>query len=319
MSDRVDEASMFSLRSKPEPARSASANTFLFAICAVCALLAILPGLASAAPEGGEDDPSPALAFEPSSYDFGQLPVYNNSNQTLQLRNNSAAPIQVYSVDLWAGSGGFWLGPHDCSRTLNPGETCSAQVYFGPNDALAYTAELRAYAESGLVVTVQLSGEGGRPIFTSSSSPVNFGSVPVGSDGVTRTIDVTNTGNMAGGAFIAVISGGAVGSFQLLDENCTGIPLSPAATCNLQVSFQPISTGAKSARLTLFGENDGGTQIMLGGFGLEPEPGAAVGITSTTTGAATARHHRVRRGMRSHRHKRLRLRKAAVAARRAIR
>lgn len=311
---------MFSLRSKPESARSVSANALLFVICAACALLAILPGAASAAPEG-EEGPSSTLAFEPGSYDFGQLPVYNNSSQTLQLRNNAAAPVQVYSVELWASSGGFWMGPHDCSRTLNPGESCSAQVYFGPNDASAYTAELRAYAESGLIVTAQLSGEGGRPVFTPSSSPVNFGAVPVGSQGVTRTIDVTNTGNMAGGAFIAVISGGAVGSFQLLDENCTGIPLSPSATCSLQVSFQPVSTGAKSARLTLFGENDGGTQIMLGGFGLErePEPATVTGITSAVIGTAQARRHRVRRGVRAPRHQRLRLRKAAVAARRAIR
>ena len=108
--------------------------------------------------------------------------------------------------------------------------------------------------------------------------------MPVGSGGVTRTIDVTNKGNMPGGAFIAVISGGAVGSFHLLDENCTGIPLSPGATCNLQVSFDPISTGAKTARLFLVGDGDGGAQITLTGIGLEP------GSQRVETAVAASRH-----------------------------
>ena len=101
---------------------------------------------------------------------------------------------------------------------------------------------------------------------------------------------------MPGGAFIAVISGGAVGSFHLLDENCTGFLLSPAATCNLQVSFEPISTGAKTARLFLVGDGDGGVQITLTGIGLEPEPIADVAEASPAS-AATAkprRKHRLR-------------------------
>ncbi|HWI95421.1 MAG TPA: hypothetical protein VNS60_05070, partial [Solirubrobacterales bacterium] len=111
------------------------------------------------------------------------------------------------------------------------------------------------------------------------------GSLPVGSGGATKTIDVTNEGNMPGGAFIAIISGGAVGSFHLLDENCTGIPLSPNATCNLQVSFDPISTGAKTARLFLVGDGDGGVQISLTGVGLDP---AATGESSAPPSVGSA-------------------------------
>jgi hypothetical protein len=115
---------------------------------------------------------------------------------------------------------------------------------------------------------------------------------------VTKTIDVTNEGNMPGGAFIAIISGGAVGSFHLLDENCTGIPLSPDATCNLQVSFEPISTGAKTARLFLVGEGDGGVQIALTGIGLEPASqwgGASAPQASSATSQPQPRPRRKRR------------------------
>jgi hypothetical protein len=97
-----------------------------------------------------------------------------------------------------------------------------------------------------------------------------------------------------------------VGSFHLLDENCTGVPLSPAATCNLLVSFDPISTGAKTARLFLVGDGDGGSQITLSGVGLEPEP--VLERQAPAAGPATAakprRAHKARRGQALLRHRR---------------
>lgn len=274
----------------------------------------VLPVAAMAAPAEGsppEEPPLPQLAFEPGSYDFGLQQVNNNTSQTtLQLRNNGAVSAPIYSLEL-NGSGAFWMGSSDCyGRTLNPNETCSVQVNFNPYDAVAFSAQLRVTSEGGTSFTADLSGEGGRANFTTGASSTNFGSVAVGSAGVTKTIDVTNTGNYPGSAFIAVIAGGAVGSFHLLDENCTGIPLSPEATCNLVVSFQPLSTGAKSARLGLFGESDGGTQVMLTGVGLDPVAGPVPSSSPSPAGVApkTRRHRtRPRRGSSLHhfRHRRV--------------
>lgn len=261
---------MFSLRSKSEPARSASAATFLVAVCALCAAM---PAAASAAPPPGEEPPLPQIAFEPGSYDFGLHEANRETSQTnFQLRNVGSVPAPLYSIQVvGSGSGAFWTGNSNCfNHPLEPNETCSIEVSFNPNNAVPFSAQLRAESEGGTSFTAELSGEGGRPELTAAANPTNFGSVPVGSGGVTKTIDVTNEGNMPGGAFIAVVSGGAVGSFHLLDENCTGIPLSPNATCNLQVNFDPISTGAKTARLFLAGDGEGGAQISLTGVGLEP-------------------------------------------------
>jgi hypothetical protein len=313
----VDEVSMFSLRSKSESARIAFAATFLV----VCALFAAIPTLVAAAPtEGGEEPPAPQLAFEPGSYDFGLLEANRSSGQaTLQLRNVGAAAAPIFSlVIVGTGSGAFWTDSSDCfGRTLEPSETCSVQVNFGPSDAVPFTAQLRASSAGGTSFTADLSGEGGRPVLAPAVDPTNFGSVAVGSGGVTRAIDVTNKGNMSGGVFIAVISGGAVGSFHLLDENCTGIPLSPEATCNLQVSFDPISAGAKVARLFLAGDGDGGGQITLTGVGVAPEfaqPGAA---TSPQSSAAppVPQQRRKHRNRALHRRNGMRM---AVAARRGI-
>jgi hypothetical protein len=306
---------MFSLRSKSKPARRASAIALLVA---TCALLAAIPATSTAAPGPGEE---PQLAFEPGSYDFGLLEANRSSGQTnFQLRNVGSVPAPIYLINVvGSGSGAFWTGNSDCfNHPLEPNETCSIQVNFGPYDAVPFVAQLRAESDAGTSFTAELSGEGGRPALTAESNPTNFGSVPVDSGGVTRTIDVTNQGNMPGGAFIAVISGGAVGSFHLLDENCTGVPLTPAATCNLQVSFEPISTGAKTARLFLVGDGDGGVQITLTGVGLEAEP--EPDLSSLASSAAPGAQPQQRRKRRINRGKRHRNGvRIALAARRATR
>ena len=107
---------MFSLRSKPESARIAFAATF---VVATCVLLATIPALAAAEPpEGGEEPPAPQLAFEPDSYDFGLQPLNGNPSQAmLQLRNNGAVAVQVYSTEISGGNGTFWPGPSDSAES----------------------------------------------------------------------------------------------------------------------------------------------------------------------------------------------------------
>ncbi len=283
------------------------------------AAFATLASGATAAPLGG----GVQLGFQPASHDFGLQQVYSTAQTNFQLRNEGEVQAPIYSLET-AGpdSGSFWVGGGDCyGKTLEPGESCSLQVNFNPGDMRPYSAQVRVGSAEGATFTAALSGEGGRSIFTPATDPTNFGSVAVGAPPITRTIDVTNTGNMPGGVFIAVISGGAVGSFHLLDENCTNTLLSPAATCNAVVRFQPISTGAKTARFSLFGESDGGAQATLTGIGLEPDPPVADSPqAAVVTQAKAPRKRRVRRNPRRHRTlKRGRRHRAGLAPRRAIR
>lgn len=289
---------MISLRRKPARAGIASALTLL----SLCAALFALPAAATAAPAEGEGPPPLQLAFEPGSYDFGLHQVNSNASQAyLQLRNNGEGVAPVYSLEVTGpGSSAFWIGQSDCfGKNLNPNETCSVQVNFNPNDATTYEAQLRAGSEGGTGFTADLSGEGGRARIGPVSDPTSFGATAVGSPGVTRTIEVVNSGNYPGGAFIAIVAGGAVGSFHLLDENCTGIPLDPEATCTLLVNFQPLSTGVKTARLGLFGDSDGGSQITLTGIGTEAESAAAgspnaSGLFPQASGKRRVKHRRQR-------------------------
>ncbi len=308
---------MISFRRKPARAGIASALTFLM----LCAAMLAQPAAGTAAPAEGEGGPPeaprpPQLAFEPGSYDFGLQQANSNTSQAyLQLRNDGEAVAPVYSLEIAGpGSNAFWIGQSNCyGANLNPSETCSVQVNFNPNDAIPYDAQLRAGSEGGSSFSAELSGEGGRAVLGPAVDPTSFGATAVGSPGVTRAIEVTNRGNYPGSAFIAVIAGGAVGSFHLLDEDCTGIPLSPKASCTLLVNFRPLSSGVKTARLGLFGDSEGGAQITLTGIGTDPESAAEAAKSTGPSGAVASQPVGKRRP--KHRRRRARNGRLGVSAR----
>jgi hypothetical protein len=259
----------------------------------VLAVIAIRPVAGLAAPLEPPVEPEPPqLAIEPVSYDFGLQPLNWGSRETsFQLRNAGAEAFQVGSPEIVGpGHEAFLADYSPCyGSNLQPGESCSVRVYFGPRDAVEYTAQFRVSVGS-YSFGADLTGTGGRATFAPDSNPTDFGVAKVGSAGTTRQIEITNTGNMPGGMFIAVIAGGAIGSFQILDENCTGVELVPAATCTLQVLFQPVSEGVKKATLGLFGESEGPTPIVLTGVGTasDPAPDAASGPAAAGGPASAA-------------------------------
>jgi hypothetical protein len=242
------------------------------------------------------------LGFTPDAYDFGIQHVNRGeSSAYLQLVNTGEAATQLNNMGVGgANPANFWVNGGDCSngRWLQPGESCGTQVGFNPWDTVPYAAELQAHV-NGATFSAALSGVGGRAALEPSSDPFDFGTVPVGSAGPVETIVLTNNGNMAGGFFIAVIAGGSVGSFQLIDEDCTGVPLDPGTTCTVRVRFAPQEIGPKAARLALFGDDDGGPMMMLRGKGVEPLPSAAAPGPAEPAGVtpdAPGRHRRFDRG-----------------------
>lgn len=220
----------------------------------------------------------PQFELSPAGHDFGVQWVHSGTDTTFQLSNGGEAPAQVGNLEISEGSNAFSTGWSDCwGRWLQPGEACSVQVWFNPHDTVAYSGQLRA-GTNGYSFTAELSGAGGRVIVEAFPNPVEFGSATVGAAGSTRTIVLTNSGDLPGAFFIAVVAGGDAGSFQLLDENCTDAPVMPSASCTAHVRFNPQSVGARSARLALFGEGEGGNMVMLRGEGVLPAASLAPSV-----------------------------------------
>lgn len=216
----------------------------------------------------GESVP-PALAFTPASHDFGiQRVNRETSTRQFQVTNTGEAPVQPNNFEIQGDTSAFWVGYSNCwsGPMLEPGQSCSVEANFNPHETVEYAAELRTWA-NGSVFAAALSGEGGRAIVGPSENPVDFGSAAIGSSFV-ETITLTNSGNLPGAFFIAVVAGGDVGSFRLLSENCTMVELAPADPCSARVRFEPQEPGPLGARLAMFGDGDDATMIFLKGEGL---------------------------------------------------
>ncbi len=212
----------------------------------------------------------PHFSFQPGSHDFGLLPIHSEAGRTtFQLENDGEAAAQVGSLNFSGGnSNGFWFGNSNCwGRWMPPGDTCSIEVGFGPNEAGSFATQIQVSA-NGENFTANLSGEGGRPVVEAFPNPADFGAVTVGSTGAIQTVIVHNSGNVPTSFFIGIIAGGDAGSFQLLDESCSGAPLMPSGSCLAHIRFTPQSAGPKLARLAFFGDSEGGAMVSLSGEGV---------------------------------------------------
>ncbi len=241
---------------------------------------------------------APQLTYSPSSLDFGIQRVNENRSQGLQVTNGGEAAVRIGSTGTEGkDSGNFWISSSDCygGRRLEVGESCWMQVNFNPWQAKDHEAAVTTYA-AGIPFSADLRGTGGEALLAPASNPVEFGTAAVGGEGAERKIVLTNEGNLGGAYFIAVIAGGDVGSFQLIDEDCTGEEIAPAATCLATVRFDPVGVGPKVARLALFGESGGGTMVILKGEGeLAPSLGSEAVASAPALAPRWGSVRRVRR------------------------
>lgn len=204
------------------------------------------------------------ISLDPTSFDFGLNRVNReNVSTSFELSNDGEADVQLGGLEISGDSNVFGTGSSSCwGIWLAPGQSCSIEVRFGPQESRTYAAELRASA-NGATATAALSGEGGRAIIEPPADPVDFGAATAGSQGEVRTITLQNTGNLPEAFFIGIVAGGDSGSFRLLEENCSGHQLAPLDSCDAVVRFQPLGPGSKQAHLAFFGDGEGGVLIEL--------------------------------------------------------
>ncbi len=242
----------------------------------------------------------PQISFSPSVYDFGVQQVNRGESGNVQLINSGEAAIQVGSYGIGGpDANNFGAGGGDCSggRWLQPGEGCNVQVYFNPHDMVSYEAKLQAQAY-GETFSADLSGSGGRAIVEAEANPVEFGAAAVGSAGIVKTIDADQPRQPPR---------------QLLHRRRRRWQRRqlPADRRGLHrragrarrhlhgaVRFAPQGTGPKAARFALFGNDEGGTMVMLTGEALAAvEVSAATGSTAVSAPPVGARaRHRFARG-----------------------
>jgi hypothetical protein len=90
---------------------------------------------------------------------------------------------------------------------------------------------------------------------------------------------VTNSGKAASGTLGTEVAGTDAAMFKVSSDTCAGKTLATGASCTLNVTFSPTSTGAKTASVRVSGAPGGLAAATLNGTG---QTAASLGVSPTT-------------------------------------
>ena len=94
--------------------------------------LLLVAALALLVPLVGQAAGGPAIAFNPSPYDYGTIDANTTASQSFTLRNSGAKATAALNVAL-TGSSAFSITANTCTGTsLGPKKSCSVTVQYAP-------------------------------------------------------------------------------------------------------------------------------------------------------------------------------------------
>ncbi|MDQ5807419.1 MAG: choice-of-anchor D domain-containing protein, partial [Actinomycetota bacterium] len=200
------------------------------------------------------------LAVAPATLAFGSRDVDNGpaADQSSTVTNTGTEPVTLSGVALTGDSTQFTRltgAPGDCAATtqLAAGQTCSLRVRFDPSTTGPKAATVTV-TSSAPTVTVALSGRGSRTRLTATPATLAFGSRDVAGGSGTLSSTLTNSGSETI-AFSGVALTGDTSEFTRLTGeagDCTAATqLDPGQSCVVRARFDPTSTGAKTATISI--------------------------------------------------------------------
>ncbi len=187
------------------------------------------------------------LTANPTSLTFTSVVVDQNSTQTETLKNTGGSNAQISQI---AASGtGFSVSGITTPLTLTPGQSASFSVTFTPQSSGNFSGSVAITSNaSNFTLAVPLTGSTiAQSQGTLSVSPVNVGSVTVGTSG-------TQTGTLtASGASISVssvtLSGPNASEFSISGLSFP-VTVTTSQPVSFTVNFTPGATGAASATVS---------------------------------------------------------------------
>jgi len=237
-----------------------------------------------------------------STINFGSTVVNTAVTQTLEISETGNATLELASATISGTNAGDFsiISPTTVPVTIaDGGANVIATLQCQPTAAGTRTAQLEIATNDPAKPSVSydlectgtiplIPGYGSTPV---PSSTINFGSTVVNT-AVTKTIDISETGNTTLELASATISGANAGDFSIISP--TTVPVTIADGANVIATLQclPTSAGTSTAQLEIT-TNDPtqpsvsydlectGTIPLIPGYGSTPVPSSTVNFGST--------------------------------------
>jgi Abnormal spindle-like microcephaly-assoc'd, ASPM-SPD-2-Hydin/HYDIN/CFA65/VesB-like, Ig-like domain/K319L-like, PKD domain len=216
---------------------------------------------------------APIFGTSPASLSFGNQNVGTTSaSKSLTVNNTGTANLVITNISKsGAQAAEFAFTAGTLPITVAPNSSVNVGVTFSPAAAGARSASLSFTSNAATSPnSVALSGTGTAPGFSSNPTSINFGNQNVGTPSSASPIVITNTGT--GDLVISSLakSGANTGDFTVTSGTLP-ITVTPGNTTTLNVTFNPGSSGARSATLNITDNAAGSPHaIPLSGTGTTP-------------------------------------------------
>jgi len=255
----------------------------------------------------GVSAPVPDIASSPTSHDYGDVVVNTSSAQLFVISNVGSADLNVSSTSL-AGTDAaqFSIDSGAAAFVLSPGDTHHVSVSFNPDALGAKSATLQLVSDDPdeNPFDIPLTGNSiatAVPDIAVTPTAHDYGNVFEGSS-ASQTFVVDNTGLADLNVSTTSLAGADAGEFSI-DSGGAPFTLTPGSTRDVVVSFNPTSTGLKTATLSFASDDPDenpldvdlsgtGTEVPAGGgevvFEEAVSGGSSNSITVSTIGSVTA-------------------------------
>jgi Tol biopolymer transport system component len=212
-----------------------------------------------------EPPPAPALAFDPTTLDFGSVDVGTTSPAQSAILLNTGDAVATGIVFQAPGSG-FSITSSTCGSSLAAGASCESMITFTPATSGPVAAIWHASSNEGAMADLALAGTGTEVILQFDPSALDFGDVAVGTTSAPQSASLQNigTGNATGLAFSDPDSGFS------MDAGACGNSLAAGASCVVSVTFTPTTSGTAQASIQATSDQGASTDLALSGMGTAP-------------------------------------------------
>jgi hypothetical protein len=209
------------------------------------------------------------------SLDFGAVLTGTPSGwQTLTVFNNGMSPQELSGISIT----GDFAETNNCPQslaTLAANAHCEIQITFKPSSAGLRSGKLTVSVAPGdnqLAAALSGTGTAEKPTVTVSPRSLVFAEQKTGASRPPQTLTVTNTG----AEMVSVTNVEANEDF-LVSPASTCVhrtaPLSPKATCAVEIVFTPLLSGQRSGEAVILDTaEDSPEQVPLSGLDNEPPP-----------------------------------------------
>jgi len=201
-----------------------------------------------------------SVTVTPTSLSFGNQAISTvSSAKTVTVKNGQSAAVTISSI----AASGDYSQTNTCGTSLASGAKCSVSVTFSPSVLSTRTGTLTVTdSGSNSPQTVSLTGTG---ITQAALSPAteSFGNQAVGTAGAPKTVTVDNDLPTALSISAIAVSG------DYSQTNTCGISVAAGATCSINITFSPTTTGSRSGTLTVTDSASNSPQtVSLTGSGI---------------------------------------------------